>query len=135
MKNSVTVATHPVTGNVVTEAKNNKDFETIRVEQTGIRFSAGFANIENRSAVITAKKGTFSSFQAGMELPGQIVAKETFHPQYEGHTAKINPTSKEDVLVNGKKVYLKYEYTEDMIIKDVLLRSIAIPVVLQKETL
>lgn len=135
MKNSVKVATHPETGAVVTEAKNNKDFETIRVEQSGIRFSGGFANAENRSAFITAKKGTFSSLTAGQQLEGKIVAIETLVPQYEGHLPKINPQTKAEILVNGKKVYLKYEYTEDMTRQDVLVRQTNTPVSVVKESI
>lgn len=127
MKNSVKVATHPETGSVVTETKNNKDYETIRVEQNGIQFNGGFANAQKRSAFITAKKGTFSCFSAGQDLPGQIIAKETRQPQYEGHSPKINPKTKDEVLVAGAKVYLKFEYTEDSRAVDILIRAAVAP--------
>ena len=112
MKNSVKVAVHPETGAVITPSKNKPEFGTIRVEETGMRFSGGFANDVKRSAFIRGKITTLEKLKAGQELPGTIVAKETREPQYEGQSPKINPSTEEVHLVDGAKVYLSYEYTE-----------------------
>lgn len=131
MKNSVKVAVHPETKLVVTPSKNKPEYGTMRVEETGMRFTNGFVNSTKRSAFIRGKIKDLASFYAGQELPGQIVARETRQPQYEGHSPKINPTTSELVLVNGANVYLSFEYTEDLSAKDQLIQNS--PVVIEKE--
>jgi hypothetical protein len=123
MKNSVKIATHPVTGEVVTPSKNNPEYGTLRVEESGLRISNGFANAQRRSAFIRGKIKDLSSLTAGMELPGKIVAKETREPQFEGQSPKINPSTSEVILVDGAQVFLSYEYTEDSEAKDQLIKA------------
>ena len=132
MKNSVKVAVHPETKAVVTASKNKPEFGTIRLEETGMRFTGGFVNSTKRSAFIRGKVKDLASFYAGQELPGQIIAKETRQPQYEGHTPKINQTTSEVISVNGSPVYLSYEYTEDLTAKDQLIQNVPVAVVKEK---
>lgn len=123
MKNSVRVTTHPETGKVVTISENNKEYGTIRVEETGMRISNGFANAYRRSAFIRGKVKDLAGFTAGQELPGTIVAKESRAPWYEGQSPKINPSTKQVHLVDGAKVYLTYDFVEDASATDTLIKA------------
>ena len=125
MKNSVRVTTHPETGKVVTVSKNNAEYGTIRVEESGIRFANGFANAFRRSAFIRGKVKDLAGLTAGQELPGTIVAKETREPQYEGQSPKINPSTDKAHLVDGAQVYLTYEYSEEIGVQDQLIKASA----------
>ena len=51
--------------------------------------------------------------KAGQELVGKIIKKESSAPFYEGQQPKINPTTNEQVLTNGRPTYLEFQYTED----------------------
>jgi len=128
MKNSVRVTKHPETGAVVTPSKNKPEYGTIRVEETGLRFNGGFANATRRSAFIRGKVADLSSLAAGQELPGKILAKESFEPWFKGQSPKINPSTSQAHLVDGRKVYLQYEYTEDMSMQDSLIKASGKPV-------
>lgn len=128
MKKSVKVATHPVTGSVITKNENKPEFGTIRVDQEFVSMEKGFVNISKRSAFLAGK---YEGLQAlglseGETLPGQIIRKESFTPMFEGQSAKINPSTNEKVLINGKETYFQDEYTEDASAKDVLLKSTSV---------
>jgi len=123
MKNSVKVAVHPETKAVITPSKNNKEYGTIRLEESGLRFSNGFVNSTRRSAFIRGKLTALAGFVAGMELPGTIIAKESLKPWYEGQSPKINPSTKAPVLFEGQPVYLQYEYSEDANAQDQLIKA------------
>jgi hypothetical protein len=124
----VRVTAHPKTGAVVTPSKNNAEYGTIRVEESGLRISNGFANMKRRPAFIRGKVSDLSGLKAGDELPGKIIAKESFEPWYEGQTPKMNPTTEKAHLVDGQKVFLQYEYTEDLTAQDSLIKASAKPV-------
>jgi hypothetical protein len=125
MKNSVKVAVHPETKAVITPSKNNPEYGTIRLEETGLRFSKGFVNGMKRSAFIRGKIKDLASFAEGMELPGTIVAKESLTPWYKDQSPKINPSTKDVILSNGQPVYLQYEYSEDANAQDQLINASA----------
>ena len=76
----------------------------------------GFFNKSSRSAFIGGKLEDLKSagFKANQILPGKIIRKTSFEPQYEGHQPKVNPTTGEKVLVNGRETYFQDVYTQDM---------------------
>ena len=123
MKNSVKIAIHPETKAVVTKNESKPEFGTIRVDQEITTMENGFLNKSRRSAFIAGKLTDLQAagFSEGQELPGKIIRTETFEPQYDGHVAKINPTTGATVLVDGKKVYFKDSYTDNASLNDSLI--------------
>ena len=112
----VKVAKHPVTGNVITISEKNPEFGTIRLDAEQNVFSDGFFSVQKRTAFVRGRLVDLESLNLkdGQVLAGQIVRKESFEPFYEGQTPKINPTTNEVVLTDGRPTYLEFEYTEDM---------------------
>ena len=112
----VKVVKHPVTGNVITISEKNPEFGTIRLDAEQNVFSDGFFNVQKRTAFVRGRLVDLESLNLkdGQVLAGQIVRKESFEPFYEGQTPKINPTTNEVVLTDGRPTYLEFEYTEDM---------------------
>ncbi len=125
MKKSVKVAIHPETKAVITKNENKPEFGTIRLDQEVISMEGGFLNKTKRSAFIAGKLENLQALELseGQEFSGQIVRTESFKPMFEGQAHKINPTSKEDVLVDGRKVYFQDTYTEDLTKKDSLINA------------
>lgn len=125
MKKQVTVGLHPETKAIWTINENKPDYSTMRVDQGIITMENGFLNKSKRSDFITVKTEFIKElgYTANTTFPGQIVRLESSEPQFEGQLPKINPTTKEEVLVNGKNVYFQDIYTEDLTTKDILLKS------------
>ena len=111
----VKVGVHPDTGLVITQNPNKPEFGSIRLDYKTATLSGGFSSIGNRSAFIHGRMEDLEAFglQAGQELVGKIIKKESFSSFYEGQQAKINPTTNEQVLTNGRPTYLEFQYTED----------------------
>lgn len=111
----VKVATHPVTGNVITPSENNPEWGTVRVDSENISFSNGMMNVSKRSAFIRGRVAHLElmKFRAGQTLKGKIQKQESFEPFYENQPPKINPTTQEVVLTNGRETYLQFQYVED----------------------
>jgi len=115
MSNSVKVKAHPITGNVITPSKN-PEWGTIRVDASTQSMENGILNVSNRTAFIRGKIKDLESLNLKAEqvLSGKIVKQESFTPFYEGQNPKINPTTGEVVLKDGKKLFLNYVYTSDL---------------------
>lgn len=119
----VKIASHPTTGEVITPSSNNPEWGTIRVDSENKSFSNGMLNVSKRSAFIRGRVSDlqFLGFRAGQTIKGKIQKQESFKPFYVAgengatrtQTPKINPTTKEVVLTNGRETYLQFEYTED----------------------
>ena len=112
---SVKVAKHPQTGEVITQSTRNPEWGTIRVDSENKSFENGILNISKRSAFI---RGKMSDLQAlglreGQSLQGKIQKQESFEPFYEGQNPKINPSTGDVVLKNGRETFLQFEYTEN----------------------
>ncbi len=95
------------------------------VEQQVTSMEGGFISQSRRTATLTVEEsiGKSLNWKAGQELPGKIVVSESHTPFYDGQEPKINPTTKEVVLVDGKKVYRQSRYTDKMDATDDLLAS------------
>lgn len=124
---SVKVAKHPTTGEVITQSSNNPEWGTIRVDSENKSFEGGILNVSKRSAFI---RGKMSDLQAlglrdGQTLPGKIQKQESFEPFYEGQNPKINPTTGDVVLKNGRETYLQFEYTENAEAHDIWVGNTA----------
>ena len=72
-------------------------------------------NISKRSAFIRGRMNDLEALglRGGQTLAGKIQKQESFNPFYENQPSKINPTTNEVVLTNGRETYLQFEYTED----------------------
>ena len=112
----VKVVAHPVTNLVITPSANNPEYGTFRVDSEQKTFINGFMNNSKRSAFIRGKIVDLNtlSLTAGKMMPGQIIKEESFSPFYENQSPKINPTTAEVVLKDGRESYLQYVYTTDM---------------------
>ncbi len=128
MKKSVKVAIHPETKAVITKNENKPEYGTIRLDMDVISMENGFLNKSKRSAFLAGKLADLQALELseGQEFPGQIVRTESFAPQFEGQAPKINPTTQDAVLIDGKNVYFQDTYTEDLSAKDSLLKSTSV---------
>lgn len=123
-KGATKVIAHPETGVVVTQNVNNPEYGTIRVDSETITFSQdGFMNKSRRTAFIRGEYKLLLSLglKDGMSLPGKIIKKESYQPFFEGQNPKINPSTGEVVLTNGRETYLQFVYTEDVNASDVFI--------------
>lgn len=111
----VTVAKHPETGNIITPGKN-PEWGSIRVDAETVSMENGILNKSKRSAFIRGKIAdlTDMNFKEGQKLTGIIQKQEQYNPFYEGQAPKINPTTGEVVLKDGRETYLQYVYTSDV---------------------
>ncbi len=112
---SVKVTKHPTTGDVVTQSTKNPEWGTLRVDSENKSFSGGILNVSKRSAFIRGRMADLQAmnFRDGQVLQGKIQKQESFEPFYEGQNPKINPTTNEVVLTNGKQSFIQFEYVED----------------------
>ena len=111
----VKVSQHPETGAVITPSTNTPLFGTIRLDSEHKSMEKGFVNIQKRSAFVRGRIEDLNALglKSGQSLPGKIIKRESFEPFYEGQTSKINPSTGEIVLTNGRETYLEFVYTED----------------------
>lgn len=121
----VKVVKHPVSGLVITPSTNNPEWGTFRVDEEKQVFVNGIFDIQRRTAFIRGKIELLErlNLTEGKVMPGTIIKKESFFPQYEGHNPKINPTTGETVLKNGMPVYLQQEFVSDAQAQDVWLEE------------
>lgn len=98
------------------------------VESQNVTMENGFINTNRRTATLTVESSIAKSlnWSKGTSLPGKIVIEESFEQFYNGQDCKINPTTKAEVLVNGKKVYRQTRYTDDLTASDVFLSQSAV---------
>lgn len=117
----VKVGVHPETKAVITRNPNKPEFGTIRLDFRTHTLNGGYSAQNNRSAFIHGRMEDLESFGLveGQELVGKIIKKESFVPFYEGQQAKINPSTGETVLTDGRPTYIDFQYTEDPKAQDV----------------
>lgn len=111
---TVKVVKHPTTGNIVTVG-SNPEYGTIRVDSETVSFSNGYMNKSRRTAFIRGRVSDLKSmnFEDGQRMIGIIQRQESFSPFYDGQTPKINPSTSEVILKDGKEVYFQDVYLED----------------------
>ena len=116
----VQVIAHPETGSVITASVNKPDYGTFRVDSVENTFKGGFMNRSKRTAFIRGLITNLESLnlRAGQTLPGKIIKRESFVPFFDGQNPKINPTTSEVVLTDGRETFLEYEYTTDIEAQD-----------------
>jgi hypothetical protein len=105
------------------------------VESSEISMEGGFIRKNKVTALLTVESELAKelAWTEGHTLPGKIITVEAFEPFYEGQECKINPTSKAEVLVDGKKVYRQSTYTDNMSLSSRLITPVT-AVVSKKET-
>ena len=132
MKNKAIIQAHPDSGLVVTEGESkagNKYGKFVVKETQMVVNEQGFMAAQTRAAFITIGEDQLelakASLKAGDAVPfaGRIQRIETREPQYEGHKAKINPTTNEDYLLDGALVYFQDKWNPDANCEDTLLSS------------
>lgn len=102
-------------------SSDGKTYGFYIVDETRVSLEGGFYRSSRRTATITVDESINPGWKAGHCLNGQIVVEESHTPFYEGQAPKINPSTKEVVMVNGRKVYRQSRYTDDLTAKDVLI--------------
>ena len=123
MNNQAKIVAHPETGLLITPSVNKPEFGSIRIDSQQKVFSNGFMSVQKRTAFVSGRIEDLETMnlRAGMVLPGKIIRIESFSPFYtagvNGATrtqeSKINPTTGEIVLTDGRPTYLNFVYTED----------------------
>lgn len=116
----VKVVAHPVSNLVITPSATKPEYGTFRVDSEQKTFINGFMNNSKRSAFIRGKIVDLNTLglTAGKVMPGQIIKEESFSPFYDNQSPKINPTTAEVVLKDGRESYIQYVYTTDMSASD-----------------
>ena len=119
MSKTIVIA-HPVTGAVITPNTNNPEYGTFRVDSVDKEFAKGFMNIRKRTAFIAGKISDLESLglKAGTVMPGRIVKRMSFTPFYDGQTCRLNPTTLEPALHEGREVFIEYEYSPNALEAD-----------------
>jgi hypothetical protein len=125
---SATVAAHPVTGNVITVSPNNPLFGTVRLDSVETSFKDGFMNKSKRSAFIRGSIEDLESmnYRVGSVIQGKIIKIEGFQPFYPGQSPKINPTTSEIILTDGKETFLQFQFTQDSNAQDTRILEAAL---------
>ena len=123
MNNQAKIVAHPETGLLITPSVNKPEFGSIRIDSQQKVFSNGFMSVQKRTAFVSGRIEDLETMnlRAGMVLPGKIIRIESFSPFYtagvNGATRtqepKINPTTGEEVLTDGRPTYIKFMYVED----------------------
>lgn len=92
-------------------------------ESTEITMEGGFVRKNKVTALLTVESSLAKelAWVVGKQLTGKIITIESFKPFYEGQPFKINPTTKDAVLINGQKVYRQSTYTDNMELSSSLL--------------
>lgn len=122
-------------------SENKPEWGSVMVTQTTFVANNGIVNERKRTSYFRAELKTLKALESlgylaeGADLNAsgvnQIIArKETYEPQYEGHQPKVNPSTGEVILVNGRNVYLN-DYvapasTEDILISEVVATPVAV---------
>ena len=106
-----------------TPSSNGKTYGFYILESEHESMENGFYRKQRRTATLTLDVTTNPNWKAGHVLNGRIVVKESHTPFYDGQPCKINPTTKAEVLVNGKRVYRQSQYTEIAAEQDALIVS------------
>lgn len=108
-----------------TVSKNGKELGFFIVKSSSMNMENGFVVERTKSATLTVEVALAEKlgWKEGTVLPGKIVTHESFEPFYEGQECKINPDTKAEVLVDGKKVYRQSRYTDDVNAQDVLITA------------
>ena len=136
---AVLVKENPNTGEIVTmKTGTDKDgnaieLGTIRVAQVVMSVKNGFINTSTRSAFMTLRPEQLSVLKPLLlkdkpfPIEGKLVITETLEPYVSKsgkvQDAKINPTTKAQVLYQGKPVYMNTTFESDMNAKDFFLRD------------
>lgn len=100
---------------IVMISKNNPESAAIMLRSDVMSANdGGFIQIEKRVGLLKGKTEDIKALAANLKpgddfsqkvFPVRLVIKESFEPAYNGHEAKINPTTKEQVTSNGAPVY------------------------------
>lgn len=139
---SVKITKNPTT-NVIVEknpnlGKDGKQYGFIRVEEAAFNFGSVVGSNRSKSALKTVvyddaiKALANGSIKEGMELPGKIITIESL-VQELGMKPKQAGKDGGYCQKDGKTIYFKTEYTEDMELTNVLIKhdSISAPVTLE----
>ena len=109
------ITANPNTGSIITVSANKPEWSSLSLVEESYTISGGILQKSKLSGLLKAKtamlEGLISAFKlkAGdaFPLPVTLVVTESFAPFWAGQTPKINPTTAEIFLKEGKPVYRK----------------------------
>lgn len=112
----VKIVANPTTGEVVTVNAKKPNFGTIRIESSVTDMSTGFFSVRKRVVFVGGPldKLKEAGFVDQQVIGGKIIMLQSFEPFYEGQQCKINPTTKQPVLTEGRKTYMEFRHTMNM---------------------
>ena len=126
---------HPETGAAITLFEKvdkegiNRTYGRVQIQSVSLTLNNGFVSKKKRTAFVTLDSDALQliggQIKAGRRYPmeGKIIVNETKEPQWEGHLPKINPTSGENIEINGYPIFRSTEFTSDMDAQDVFVTS------------
>lgn len=121
----IIVKSHPQTGLVITENTNNKDWGTVRLEQTTFIPSGHIVNKSTRVAFITGAKEVLEAMELKADgdypIVGKLVVREQTKPFFQGQDPKLVPNTDVICKSEGQPIYRQTDFTSNMNEQDVLV--------------
>lgn len=111
----VKIIKHPIKGTVVTPRDSNPEYGAVRIDEEKTTIVNNFVNKSRRTAFLGGSTADLNAmnFKDGQIIAGTIVKQESFEPFFEGQSPKINPSTNEVVLKDGRPTFLNYIYSTD----------------------
>lgn len=112
----VKIVANPTTGEVVTVNAKKPNFGTIRIESSVTDMSTGFFSVRKRVVFIGGPLDQLlaEGFKDQQVIPGKIIMLQSYEPFYAGQQCKINPTTQQPVLTEGRPTYMEFRHTMNM---------------------
>jgi len=109
------ITLNPNTNSIITQSNSNPEWSSISLTQESYTISNGIIQAVKLSGLLKAKTEvlegmiTALGLKAGMEFPlaHTLVVTESYNPFWAGQTPKINPSTGEIFLKEGKPVFRK----------------------------
>lgn len=113
-------------GILVQKNENKPDFGSIMLVSISFVLSGSFLSEQKRVGFITGRMDDLSNFVAHFNLAvgddystkvskSKLIVEEAVTPWYDGQSAKINPTTKEELLTaDGENIYRQVRLVPDL---------------------
>lgn len=114
-------------GELIQTNERKPEYSSLMFEQNVFELQKGFLNKKRRVAFLAAKTEDLEYFVDALKLkhesilPGRIYVLESHSPFYDLQNPKINPSTGEVILVDGKPIYRQMLWDESDTKEDVLI--------------